>query len=43
MDQEDHFPIKDLQPTHSLDIAIHMDNPSDFTWEDNIVVDDDEK
>ena len=43
MDQEDHFPINSLSSTNSFDIAIRMNNPSDFTWEDNIVLDSDEK
>ena len=43
MDQEDHFPINSLGYTNAFDIAIRMNNPSDFTWEDNIVLDSDEK
>lgn len=43
MNQEDHFPIKSLEPTYSIDLAIHMDNPSDFTWEDHIIADEYEK
>jgi len=43
LDQEDHFPINSLGSTNASDIAIRMNNPSDFTWEDNIVLDSNEK